>query len=222
MKLGAIVAAAVVAVGVGQAEAATYSTATYDMFVRYEGTAFTRVSFAPITHDHYGFEDKDIEAGDTSLGLKSYLFGLPAIGTIFQFSITLVQPHVPVEDDYYYGNGGRTPVCQLGPWDCTATNYTEIRPNGFSAYHDDEYWMNVSTAVGSTFDVGFWSTHAREQGRPFIAADGNHYYWYNDEYSRFTVLDVNAPAPVPLPATAALLPLGIGTLAMMRKRRRPR
>ncbi len=218
MGIRVLCAAAVVAVGVGQAEAATYTTLEYDMFVRYEGTSFSDVSFHPISHSHYGFDRKDIEAGDTSLGLKSYLFGLPAIGTIFQFSLKVVHPHIPVPEPYY-GNGGRTPVCQLGPWDCTSTNTTGFYGSQVMAAKDDEWWMYLSPTVGASFDVGFWSTYARP-GSPFVSADGDHWYWYRDEASRFTVLSVSSPAPIPLPATAVLLPVAIGALAMKRKRRK--
>ena len=73
--------------------------------------------------------------------------------------------------------------------------------------------------VGSVFDVGFWSTYARQDG-PFVTTDGLHGYFYVDEYSQFTILDIKDLAPVPLPSAIALLPLGLGALAFMRKRRR--
>lgn len=218
MGIRSLCAAAAVVVSVGQAEAATFTTKMYDLFVQYEGTAFYDVDLAPIKHDHYGFEDKDIEAGDTSLGLKSYIFGLPAIGTIFQFSLKIMHPDVPFHVPYY-GNGGTTPVCQLGPWDCTSTDQTSLGPNGFSLAYDDDWWMSVQPEVGKSFDVWFSAKYSAVS-TPHVTADGIHYYWYNDERSRFTVLAVSEPAPVPLPATAALLPLGIGALAAMRKRRR--
>lgn len=219
MSFRSLVAAAAVVVGIGQAaEAATYTEATYNLFVRYEGTAFSDVSFHPIAHDHYGFDGKDIQADDTSLGLKSYLFGIPTIGTIFQFAVTVMHPDVPFHVPYY-GNGGYTPACQLGPWGCTATDQTEISPGGFSLAYDDDWWTSVDAQVGSSFEVNFSSTHSPTQ-TPYVTADGNHWYWYDYETSYFTVLAVDAPAPVPLPATAALLPLGIGALAVLRKRRK--
>lgn len=219
MGIRALCAAAAVVVGVGSAaEAATYTSVSYDMFVRYDGTAFTDVDYYPIAHDHYSFENKDISAGDTSLGLKSHLFGLPAIGTIFQFTVNILHPDIPYHVPYY-GNGGSTPVCQLGPWNCTATDQTNISANSFSLAYDDDWWMSVNAQEGSTFEVGLSAIYSGVQ-TPLITADGMHMYWYDYETSYFTILGVSQPAAVPLPATAALLPLGLGALAMLRRRRR--
>ncbi|MGN7867811.1 VPLPA-CTERM sorting domain-containing protein [Paracoccus sp. 22332] len=211
MGIRALCAAAAVVVGVGSAaEAAT--TVSYDLWLRYEGTAFTS-AFHETTGDPDTTVTGDFAADDMLPGMKSYLFGAIPVGEVIHFVATMVHPDQPVEDDPYYGNGGRTPVCQFGVWDCTKTNY--IDPTKFLFSWDDKWQVAGGVETGSTLMVELWSTSLPF---PMYSDDGRYSYGYDYEYSYFTV--VADPAPVPLPATAALLPLGIGALALMRRRRR--
>ncbi|MFC3628187.1 hypothetical protein ACFOM8_01870 [Paracoccus angustae] len=219
MGIRSLCAAAVAVVGIGQAaEAATYTTTNYDLTVRYEGTVFDSVLYSSLFGEeddkYYGY----VPAGDTSLGLQSYLFGAPAISTTFRFTVSILDPLVPITEPFY-GNGGRTPVCQLGPWDCTRTNRTSLDPYGFFLAWDDDWIISGAPTVGSSIEVFFHAIYGDTEGT-FYTTDRSHAYSYSFETSNFTVLSVNDPAPVPLPATAALLPLGLGALAVMRKRRR--
>lgn len=216
MSIRTLCVAAAIAVGVGQAEAAT--TVDYDLWLRYEGTAFTSIDYA-----ESGPDGDLLFEGDTSVdamlpGTKSHLFGSVAIGKIVHLVMKIVHPDIPVEDNPYYGNGGRTPICQMGAWDCTGTNYTSsdfrngIPGVDFANARDDEWSLMGSILPGSTVFVSFWAFgHAPY---PHYSDDGAYQYWYDSEYSSFTVV----PSPVPLPATAALLSIGIGALAMMRRR----
>lgn len=214
MGIRALCAAAAVVAGMGSAEAAT--VANYDFWLRYEGTAFRDLSYASADEttdiDFYGSTGPK-EMPD---GVKSTLFRGLQIGDVIRAVVQVVHPDVPVEDDPYYGNGGRTPICQIGPWDCTATNYTFPQTDGFFLAFDDVWDLDLKVVVGSAFIVDFW---AGAYGNGIETTDdGLYLYTYNRSHDTFTVVD--QPAPVPLPATAALLPMGIGALAMMRKRRK--
>lgn len=220
MSIRSVIGAAVVAVGMGSAaDAATYTRASYDLTVRYDGTSFSGVHYSNIDPEIPDQHFSEVAPDDRSLGLKSHLFGLPEFGTVFQFVVDIVHPDVPGLSDPYYGNGGRTPVCQLGPWDCTETNKTSIDPLGFYLQWDDDWYMNVPAQAGSSFFVYYSATYGSNGPGTQFTDNGNGYS-YESEDSYFTVIAVNSPAPVPLPATAALLPLGIGALALMRRRRR--
>lgn len=220
MYINLLAAVAVTSVMAGQAGAATYTVAEYDMQVRYEGTGFTRAYVLSLPDLETVYEGS-IPAGDTTYGFDSYLFGKPQIGTIFQFQLKIVHPHVPIYD-FFYDNGGRAPVCQLGPWDCTGVNITNINGNHIRFGWDDIFSASVTLTKGSVLDINFWSAYASHDGPyPFrISEDGRYGYEYRDEYSQFTILYIKDLAPVPLPSAIALLPLGIGALAFMRKRRR--
>ncbi|VDS07595.1 hypothetical protein PARHAE_00772 [Paracoccus haematequi] len=218
MGIRALCAAAAVVVGVGSAaEAATYRTTSLEMTVRYDGTHFSDVSYYDAKEGDAIFQG-DVEAGDTSLGLQSYLFGFPEIGTVFDFIVTVIVPLVPI-DDYYYGNGGRTPVCQLGPWDCTDTNRTYGGNESIFLAWDDDWIVEGPLQVGQSIEVFYHMIYGGNDGIMYTN-DGSHVYSHEIEYSYFTVLSVDRISPVPLPATSALLPLGLGALAVLRKRRK--
>lgn len=204
-----------VAAALGICQAANAATIVEaDLWLRYEGTAFSNLTHASTIDPDYEYQG-DLAAGDTLPGVQSYLFGPMTVGDIVRLSIKIVHPDVPVLDDRYYGNGGRTPVCQFGAWDCTETNSTQFIDKGFALAFDDKWSMKIGTQVGDGATVNFWSTYVSS---PIVSDDGEFVYWYGDEDSFFTV--VPPPSPVPLPAAAALLPMGIGALAVLRRRRR--
>ena len=223
MYINLLAAVAVTSVMAGQAGAATYTVAEYDMQIRYEGTGFTDAYILSLYDlDVDTIFEGDIALGDTTFGFESYLFGKPQVGTVFQFQFKVVHPHEPIEE-LFYGNGGRAPVCQLGPWDCTNVNNTNINGNHISFAWEDAFSSSVHLTKGSVISINFWSEFASHNGPfPFfLSEDGLYGYDYWDEYSQFTILDIKDLAPVPLPSAIALLPLSLGALAFMRKRRRP-
>ncbi|GHG11266.1 VPLPA-CTERM sorting domain-containing protein [Paracoccus aerius] len=218
MKLGAVIAAAVVAVGVGQAEAATYTAVDYDLYLRYEGTAFSDL----VAYDQWDLDNTYSSpyypAEDPlNLDISNKMFPSLAIGDIVRFIATIVFPEDPDQLLGQYDNGGRAPVCAIGKTSCT--NTTEAYPKGpydaFDIRYSDLIMITGSTQVGSafTYNQAYPGDWASDDGR------WSYHAWYSA--AKFTVVEiVDTPAPVPLPATAALLPLGIGALATMRKRRK--
>lgn len=220
MYIRSLCAAAVVAVGVGQADAAT--VVNYDLWLRYEGTAFEDVFYASTDPESNYYVEGDFAADAMLPGMKSHLFGSIAIGDIIHMMMRIVHPEVPDDNDLVHGNGGRTPICKIGAWSCVKTNYTSAAgfsgwPNEdvFTIAYEDIWYLTGETSIGSHITANFWTGAA---DFPFTSDDGRYWYWYDYEFSNFTV--VPPPSPVPLPATVALLPLGVGALALMRRRRR--
>lgn len=215
-------AAAALAVGTaGQAGAATFTVAEYDLTLRYEGTKFIdAIVFNPFD-DEPAFFEGDIAIGDETYGVVSPIFGTIPMGSNLNFRFKLTQP---AEEYYesYAGNGGRAPICQFGPLDCTSTNFVSIEDNTISFAFEDKFWTSFELDEGSVFDVGIFSEFARNVSDfpSFLTTDGLNGFYYWDEISSFTILDVNDLAVVPLPAAWALMPLGFGGLALIRRRRR--
>lgn len=218
MSIRSVIGAAVVAVGMGSAAgAATFTTIDYDLYLRYEGTAFQNLiaydrwnNWDAYSTPYYPIEDP------LGLNVPNQKFPGLAIGDIARFIATIVFPDDPKWIDLY-DNGGRAPVCSIGKTSCTDISeaYFKGPYAGFSVSYSDRVVITGSTQVGSVFQY----SHLYPEN--WTSDDGRWLYYAWTTSALFTVVQiVDTPAPVPLPATAALLPLGIGALALMRRRRR--
>ena len=206
-------AAAAVAVGVGQAEAAT--VVNYDIELRYDGTFFGDVEI--------GFREWDVPNLEYDwMPLDGNPFGIVGrfshlkIGDIVRFVAEVIHPDDPYDTDQWSGgsdNGGRANHCDLAGYDCS--NLTMTFPGtDFQLYYWDTISTLGTTKVGEVFQQTFWGPEVRPQHTSSVSF----YAWW--ENANFTVLSVNEPAPVPLPISIALMPIGLSALAMMRRRRR--
>lgn len=199
MGMKSVIAAAAVAVGIGQAEAASIQ---YDL--RYEDT---------ILDDATIWENEgDDPVWYGSLSVHGALRVLPSLypgakkGDLFKAYVEFGEA-----EEYDPYDGYTAPVCDVGGFDCTVSDGERSV--------DGESFTVVTDAFGvwegrKTLTVTSWGEY---YGAGFhFSGDG---YWGHafSITSTFTIVDL---APVPLPASAALLPMGIGALALMRRRRR--
>lgn len=209
----AMCAAAALAIGAGQAEAATYTTVNYDLYLRYEGSVFTDFTAIDLASGReYSSPGYPIE-DPLGLNVPNKKFPSVAVGDIVRFIATVIFPDDPNEVVGQYGNGGSAPFCSVAGVSCVNTEYTRrTGPYGFDLKYSDQFAISGNAQVGSAFTYSHYYTG------DWFSNDGRMWYYAWDSQAVFTVVDT--PAPVPLPATAALLPLGIGALALMRRRRR--
>lgn len=220
MSIRVLMAAAAVAVGVGQAEAAT--VVSYDLTMRYEGTTYTDLTVIDYGSNGDDWQDyyfESLVAETTSIALPTLRDGLK-IGAEVVFSALLTVPDDPYNYDSWPGafdNGGRAIRCEIAGTDCV-TGLTATFPEqniGFGEYRSMSFGDSVGDKFYYTFNTNNWSSLLLDWGR---------IHFFN-RTATFSILSYNStvqPAPVPLPASVALLPLGLGAFAMMRKRRRPR
>ena len=212
MSIRVLMAAAAVAVGVVQAEAAT--VVDYDIELRYEGTTFRDVDIGFINWDmpDHKYDQMPLEGNPYGIvGRYSHL----NIGDIVRFVAQVVYPDDPTNYDEWPGahdNGGRAPICNLGGLDCDVT--FAIPGEVFQLDLFDVIFMQGTTTIGGAFTRTWWGPMVPSQHTSTVAF----YAWW--EEAKFTVLSVDQPAPVPLPMSVALMPVGLGALAMMRRRRR--
>ena len=213
-------AAAAVAVGVVQAEAAT--VVSYDLTMRYEGTTYTDLTVIDYGSNGDDWQDyyfESLVAEKTSIALPTLREGLK-IGTEVVFRALLTVPDDPYDynnwPDYYgFDNGGRAIRCEIAGVDCvTGMTATFPEPNIlFGEYRSMHFGKRIGDKFYYTFNTGYWSSLLLDWGR---------IHFFN-RTATFSILSYNStvqPAPVPLPASVALLPLGLGAFAMMRKRRK--
>jgi len=132
-------AAAAVAVGVGQAEAAT--VVSYDLTMRYEGTTYTDLTVIDYGSNGDDWQDyyfESLVAETTSIALPTLRDGLK-IGAEVVFSALLTVPDDPYNYDSWPGafdNGGRAIRCEIAGTDCV-TGLTATFPEqniGFGEY----------------------------------------------------------------------------------------
>lgn len=207
MGIRSMVAAAVLAVGSGQAADA----AIYHYELTYKDTLFYNVEI----YDHNKFDPDDPDTY-ASIHYENLLasedpFGLPTF-----------QPNISPGDTlsfYMETQGDRISSCRLGNFHCHRwydpywTGWSDtpltIWEEGFRVSFFDRN-INVGT------EVTLWDAeHMSSLG--IVARSDDYTMLAGGRIAYFTVTDL---APVPLPAGAALLPVGIGALAVMRRRRR--
>lgn len=215
------VLAAVAVVGIGAAaEAAVIRD--YDIYLRYEGTAFSDIVYFDIMNPDGEIIEGDTDRDEMLPGTRSFLLGDLVIGQIINLKAKIVHPDFP-EPEGLNGNGGRTPDCIFGSWNCSASNFTGSDFNGtppdedFLFAYADIWYVQGSSILGSKVAVNFWSGATSDR---YTSTDGRFEWFSGEENSYFEVVAAPDMSPIPLPASAALLPLGIGALAMIRKRRK--
>lgn len=206
-----MIAAAVAAIGIGQAAAA--AVVNYDIQLRYDGTKFRDVSIW--SHDP---AIADISLHEMALEGNPYgvtgHFSHLQLGDIVRFTAEIIYPDDPEHWIGVHDNGGRANHCSLAGHDCS--DLTMTFPGAeFDLYHWDTLGTFGTTQVGGIFEQWFWGPEVSNQ----VTSYGGFHAWYESAYFTVLAVDEPAPAPVPLPAAAALLPLGLGALAMMRRRR---
>ena len=190
MGIKAVVAAVVMAMGVTQAEAATFSFG-----LEYVGSYFNDVWVM----DREGtYSYPGLSSQDDPWGIPLLWDGLQA-GRTYNFYMTADQEGVT--------------SCSLGKYDCSHSRdpywgyYTPL------FFGDEGNYVRFSSHdLDATVTVWQnWQLTDMEFNNGDVSGVTG------DRYTTFRIVDL---APVPLPAPAALLPLGLGALALLRKRRR--
>lgn len=212
MSFRVLVTAAAVAIGFGQAEAATVN---YDIDLRYLGTRFVDVDFAP-----HGQEDgvslAELQLEGNPFGVTGRYSHLSS-GDIVKFVAEVAYTDDPYNTDTWpssFDNGGRAYSCSLAGVACEPIMQA-FPGEPFMLFYWDVSEYYGSLVEGSIFTHSLWDPMVPRQDT------GTGYFYAKAEFAEFEVVRVNQPAPVPVPLSAALLPFGLGAFAVMRKRRRP-
>lgn len=152
MSIRSICAAAVVVIGVGEAEAATVEN--YDLYLRYEGTEFLDyVLYDGRDRDNAYVGERYPAEDPLNLNIPHEMFPTLARGDIVRFIATIVFPEDPMEILEQWDNGGRAPICSIGATSCTNTQsaYQRGAFDAFEITFSDSIAIAGSTLVGSQF-----------------------------------------------------------------------
>ena len=202
MGIRSMVAAAVVALGSGQAAEA----AVYRYGVTYQDTWFQSVDISVVTPEDPPYESTVYRYANLRASEDPY--GMP----LYHPSLRPGQEYV-FHLDY---DGQRLNSCWLGPINCFVSSgyeqFITLEPIVIGDGPALTELRFTAMTLGSTVSYGDAYIH----GFGFIEGGG---YWTGAAYNRYTTFTLTSDlTPVPLPAGALLLPVGLAGLALIRRR----
>jgi hypothetical protein len=200
-----VIAAAAVAMGIGQAADAAS--------VRYDLQYVDSILDDAVVFDSVTGDPLWVSWDDGPLSIHDSPWETPDIQIHAQRG-GLSDAYLEIEmlwDDWYQDYIPSVPNCYVGAFDCSITRGERAASiNPFYVAADRfSIWQE-----GSTITVTNWGEY--HLAGFTIIGDG---YW-GSAVSVTSTYEIIELAPVPLPASAALLPLGVGALALMRRRRK--